>query len=93
MPFFRKKPVVIEAAQWTGLTPEWPNFGMPWPMPPRTHAAAQGAEWVLVIPTLEGSHFARPGDWIIRGVKGEFYPCKPDVFGATYEPAPEPSRG
>lgn len=40
----------------------------------------------LVIPTLEGPHIASPGDWIIQGVQGEFYPCKPDIFEATYEP-------
>lgn len=39
----------------------------------------------LVIPTLEGPHIASPGDWIIRGVQGEFYPCKPDIFEATYD--------
>lgn len=39
----------------------------------------------LVIPTLEGDHRADRGDWIIRGVQGEFYPCKPDIFEATYE--------
>src|ERR1044072_7085549 len=39
----------------------------------------------VVIDTLEGPHFAMPGDWIIKGVKGEFYPCKPDIFAATYE--------
>lgn len=41
----------------------------------------------LLIETLEGTHRANPGDWIIRGVKGEFYPCKPDIFAATYEPS------
>ncbi|WP_287461199.1 hypothetical protein [Sphingomonas sp.] len=41
----------------------------------------------LAIGTLEGNHIAMPGDWIIRGVKGELYPCKPDIFAATYEPA------
>jgi hypothetical protein len=40
----------------------------------------------IYIPTLEGVVVASPGDWIIRGVKGEFYPCKPDIFEATYEP-------
>lgn len=39
----------------------------------------------LLIPTLEGDMLARPGDWIIRGVQGEFYPCKPDIFDQTYE--------
>lgn len=43
------------------------------------------AEAFLVIPTLEGDHRADRGDWIIRGVKGEFYPCKPDIFEATYD--------
>ena len=41
----------------------------------------------VVITTLEGEMTASPGDWIIKGVKGEFYPCKPDIFEATYEPA------
>lgn len=41
------------------------------------------------IDTLEGGHIVCPGDWIITGVKGEHYPCKPDVFAATYEPAPD----
>jgi len=41
----------------------------------------------LIISTLEGEMVAVPGDWIIRGVQGEFYPCKPDIFAATYEPA------
>ena len=46
--------------------------------------------WYMTIPTLEGDHRATPGDWIIRGVKGEFYPCRDDIFAATYEPADEP---
>ena len=41
----------------------------------------------IAIDTLEGTITASPGDWIIRGVQGEFYPCKPDIFDATYEPA------
>ena len=41
----------------------------------------------LLIKTPEGTMRADPGDWIIRGVKGEIYPCKPDIFEATYEPA------
>lgn len=41
----------------------------------------------LLIPTLEGEMRAEVGDWIIRGVKGELYPCKPDIFEATYDPA------
>ena len=45
----------------------------------------------LSISTLEGAHWVSPGDWIIKGVKGEFYPCKPDIFAATYEAEPVPS--
>ncbi|WP_328439158.1 hypothetical protein [Nocardia puris] len=40
----------------------------------------------MIISTLEGLHWVDRGDWVIRGIKGEFYPCKPDIFGATYEP-------
>ena len=46
-----------------------------------------GRVTALYIGTLEGIHRAEPGDYIIRGVKGELYPCKPDIFAATYEPA------
>lgn len=49
--------------------------------------AIDPATGALVIPTLEGLMRATLGDWIIRGIKGEFYPCKPDIFAATYEPA------
>lgn len=90
MGFYRKKPVVIEAFQWTGEHdktegPEWiceairagsvrfENVGTP--------------QLALLIDTLEGTLRADPGDWIIRGVKGELYPCKPDIFAATYEAA------
>jgi hypothetical protein len=47
--------------------------------------AAHDAKTGLVIHTLEGNHYAGIGDWIIKGVKGEFYPCKPDIFAATYD--------
>lgn len=75
---FRKKPVVIEAVQWTGYNvAEMAEFGVP----------AEGPGLSLVIRTLEGDMTASPGDWIIRGVQGEYYPCKPDIFAKTYEPA------
>ena len=45
----------------------------------------------LSISTLEGAHWVSPGDWIIKGVKGEFYPCKPDIFEATHAPADDNS--
>jgi hypothetical protein len=53
-------------------------------------AGREFAQWVngaMLIPTLEGTMAANPGDYIIRGVAGEFYPCKPDIFERTYEPA------
>jgi hypothetical protein len=75
---FRKKPVVIEAIQWTGDNyDEVGDFlGL--------YATAQ-VDDDFIIPTLEGEMRAAPGDWIIKGVKGEFYPCKPDIFEETYE--------
>jgi hypothetical protein len=79
---FRKKPVVIEAVQWTGENvTECMNF-----CPPLLTETYR-ANGTLSIPTLEGKMVATKGDWIIKGVKGEFYPCKPDIFAATYEEA------
>lgn len=81
---FRKRPVVIEAVRWTGSNQQ------------EIHDFTEGTAkfsgderygWDLRIPTLEGVHRAAEGDWIIRGVQGEFYACKPDIFEATYEPA------
>jgi hypothetical protein len=82
---FRKKPVVIEAVQYRGrkYRDEIIAFGadcLPENWMDRT-------DETLFVKTLEGGHIANPGDWIIKGVKGEFYPCKPDIFAATYEPA------
>lgn len=88
MPNFRKKPVVIEAREFAndGSSYEllqWINEGQ--------HTLGRPfATWhnnTLTVPTLEGDHTAMPGDWIIRGVAGEHYPCKPEIFAATYEPA------
>lgn len=81
MPKFRKKPVVIEAIQFTGRNDaECLAF-----CPTATDPEADGP--LLLIKTLEGVMECRPGDYIIRGIKGEFYPCKPDIFEATYDPA------
>lgn len=79
--------MVVEARQFDG-SPENIRTLAAWiTPPPGMHHGA------LVIPTLEGAHYASPGDWIIRGVQGEFYPCKPDIFAATYEAvAPAPAR-
>lgn len=86
---FRKKPVVIDAVQFEG-TPEsavnvFDLFDIPGgKFVPNLHNLTEGT---LLIPTLEGDHTASAGDWIIKGIKGEFYPCKPDIFEQTYEPA------
>ena len=80
---YRKKPVVIYAVQYDGnnFLDVHENF------PEMKFAKDEFGGKNLLIFTLEGQHIATPGDWIIRGVKGEFYPCKPDIFQATYEPA------
>jgi len=78
---FRKKPVVIEAVKWTG-----DNFNRIRDFIGQSHPIHQLGDDRLGIDTLEGVMTASLGDWIIRGVKGEFYPCKPDIFNATYEP-------
>lgn len=94
---FRKKPVVIDAVLWTGNNTNEviPFFGDisklpqapddPHINPGIGHTPSDGK---LYIPTLEGTMTASAGDWIIKGVKGEFYPCKPDIFEATYEALP-----
>ena len=74
---FRKKPVVIEAIQWAG-----DNFGE---LTDFMHDCYSVDGKKIIISTYEGNMTANVGDWIIRGIKGEFYPCKPDIFEATYE--------
>ncbi len=82
---YRKKPVVIQAVQWLGhnqveykAVPEW-------------YVAAEVAGVIryngdlLVVATLEGDMMAPVGHWIIQGIQGELYPCKPDIFEASYE--------
>ena len=88
---FRKKPVVIEAVRWSGenLREVIAFTGL--------HPSASKWTWAeyesvvacdgLKIFTIEGPLMASKGDWIIKGVKGEFYPCKADIFAATYDPA------
>lgn len=79
---FRKKPVVIEAIQWTGDNQlEFIDF-----FGDIDGVVATSRNKYMEISTLEGVMRANPGDWIIKGVKGEFYPCKPDIFQQTYEP-------
>jgi len=79
---YRKKPVVIEAVQITEDT-----FSAPHPNPEHIVGVVYDPiQKSVFIPTLEGTMRGNLGDWIITGVKGELYPCKPDVFEATYEP-------
>ena len=77
---FRKKPVVIEATQW------FKDGDHPKVRPSRF---TQVTKRIGVIDTFEGEMVVTPGDWIITGVKGEHYPCKPDIFEMTYEPVQE----
>ena len=84
---FRKKTVVIEAYQWNGHNRQ--ELIQVFGMPPEMICAVNLLHSSLFIQTLEGEMEAKPGDWIIRGVKGEYYPCKPDIFAATYEPVAE----
>jgi hypothetical protein len=80
---YRKKPVVIEALQWTGENADEVQDFL---RNGHTHAADGWVKGMYVeIGTLEGLMVASIGDWIIKGVAGEFYPCKPDIFAVTYE--------
>jgi hypothetical protein len=80
---YRKRPVVIEAVRWTGdnlaeikqFTAQLNKAGI----------SSDAGGSFIVIPTLEGNMSANVGDWIIKGVAGEFYPCKPYIFDRTYE--------
>ena len=89
MPRFRKKPVVVEAMEWTGENFDalytWGNPRGGTITAKIVQAGAGEDPSKLAIETPEGDMIANVGDWIIRGVKGEFYPCKPDIFAMTYE--------
>jgi len=88
---YRKKPVVIEAIKWDGTLftlKQLQSMGMETTSYEADYFRVNGISG-LVIKTLEGQHIADLGDWIIKGVKGEFYPCKPDIFEMTYEPVGE----
>lgn len=89
---FRKRPVVVEAVQVSKILAAadsgearklWPS----WIMEAFEKSVISFKVDSVVIKTLEGDHLGEYADWIIRGVKGELYPCKPDIFEATYEPA------
>lgn len=90
---FRKKPVVIEAWQFSPYKPytDLPSWIHTAWFAEEIEFDANGRErrgaTIIQIPTLEGVMTARVGDYIIQGIKGEVYPCKPDIFEATYDPA------
>ena len=94
---FMKKPVTIEAFQMTAAArrdnSEWPFWlHMAWNTPQGDEGSLypstspSDGEDLLLIMTLEGEHLVSWDDWIIKGVKGELYPCKPDIFEMTYDP-------
>ena len=85
---YRKRPLVIHAAKWNGKTfdglypiaffsvfANW-HYG---------HAPGDGDLFEIVIETLEGEKTVDIGDWVIKGIRNEFYPCKPEIFAATYD--------
>lgn len=83
----RKKAVVIDAIQWTGdNVDEILEFVNHYDIRVSSYESEGGQKEDLFINTLEGSMHASEGDWIIKGVHDEFYPCKPDIFEETYEP-------
>lgn len=94
---YRKLPVEVDAVRWTGLEEDLPSVFelVDFDKLPRSLVMVKPAiEFAptlgsLTIPTLEGDMTASPGDWIIRGVNGEIYPCKPDIFEKTYEAVEE----
>lgn len=87
MPMFRKKPVVIEAIQFNGRNFDDIKGLLRTPLYGRDVTTAHRVVgYKYTIRTLEGNMIVSPGDWVITGVKGEMYPCKPDIFAQTYEP-------
>lgn len=101
MPQFRKKPIVIQAEQWfppgdprhnpamlsdrKGNSVDPPDYLQPGDLYQYSKVPGMG-DHIFLVKTLEGDLTVSPGDWIITGVAGEKYPCKPDIFEATYEP-------
>jgi hypothetical protein len=98
---FRKKPVVIEAIKFDDLDSymaicQWARSrgiksdgddGLP--STPSLEELFRYETPIMLVRTLEGTMAANPGDWVIQGIAGEFYPCKPGIFEATYEAVPD----
>lgn len=81
---YRKKTIVVEANVWDGSLSKATDL-IDWMASEGASAWYKPVDERIAIETLEGTHHAAPGDYLIRGIKGEFYPCKPDIFEATYE--------
>ena len=92
MPRFRKKPVEVSAEVFAP-NPEQHSFEQkPWPDGVyEARRVGSGSKPFYHIETLEGVHVVSPGDVVITGIKGEKYPCKPDIFAASYDPLDEDS--
>ena len=90
---YRKRPVVIEAVQlrWDTWNEMCEHADVGYLSDGKPEGQMEGETISLAIPTLEGLMIADENDWIIRGVKGEIYPCKPDIFELTYEEVIEPT--
>lgn len=97
MPMYQKKPVIIEARQLTGSNADmhavyqWVEANTQGSFDPTAEEVPISGVSIdpktgfMLIATLEGVMQAKPGDYIIKGVEGEFYPCKPDIFAKTYD--------
>lgn len=86
---YRKKPIVIDAVQWNCEQSELDQVNAWWAAAGNTAPFTLNPSKTIAIPTPEGTVLAIPGDWVIRGVKGEIYPCKNDIFELTYEKVEE----
>lgn len=92
---FQKKPVVVEAITFAEMVAHGKATsgnivnGMPWSFEYNGHPITHENDQCYLIPTLEGTHNMTPADMLITGVKGEIYPCKIDIFEATYEAVTE----
>jgi len=86
---YKKKPIIIEAKQWFKqydhvVVEDWADLGIGF-LYGNCKECGKSMEGHGKIKTLEGVMTVCPGDWIIKGIKGEYYPCKPDIFEKTYE--------
>lgn len=77
---YQKKPVIVEAIQINSFDYDEMCEIVKW----CNGLAIDEEDYVIAVPTLEGRMMAKSGDWIIKGIQGEFYPCKPDIFEASY---------